>query len=96
MVTRKHVAFSLPFRSSISSLRNKAVADGAVAFYLDHVVSVRVARFTYGTKCSVLYNPLDPQHVARSATMYTHPSGLQYVPKAFDGILVKVCVDILN
>jgi hypothetical protein len=68
---------------------NKAVADGAVAFYLDHVVSVRVARFTYGTKCSVLYNPLDPQHVARSATMYTHPSGLQYVPKAFDGILVK-------
>ncbi|KAG5636036.1 hypothetical protein H0H81_009309 [Sphagnurus paluster] len=31
---------------------NKAVADGAVSFYLDHYISVRISRHTYGTKCN--------------------------------------------
>ena len=90
MVMRKQITFASPFHFLILSFSNKAVADGAIAFYLDHVVSVRVARFTYGTQCAVLYNPLDPEHVVRSGTVYTHPSGKKYLPKAFDGILVKV------
>jgi len=68
---------------------NKAVADGAIAFYLDHIVSVRVARWTYGTEYSIRYNPSNPQHAARSAFVLTGASGQKYVPKAFCAILVK-------
>ncbi|KIJ11257.1 hypothetical protein PAXINDRAFT_15797 [Paxillus involutus ATCC 200175] len=32
---------------------NKAVADGAVSFFIDHLVSARTARFTYGTECNL-------------------------------------------
>ncbi|KAL0574104.1 hypothetical protein V5O48_007863, partial [Marasmius crinis-equi] len=68
---------------------NKAVADGAVSFYLDHMVSARVARFTYGVECSTSYMPSDPEHRKRSHTLYTDVAGYQLVPDHFDHILVK-------
>jgi len=68
---------------------NKAVADGAITFYLDHVVSVRVARWTYGTEYSMFYDPSNPQHTTRSGTVFTYPSGRKYVPKAFSAMLAK-------
>ncbi|KIM86827.1 hypothetical protein PILCRDRAFT_4705 [Piloderma croceum F 1598] len=68
---------------------NKAVADGAVSFYLDHCVSVRVAKWTYGTSCRVRFNPLDEEHCSRIDTVYTDFSGLRFVPKAFSPILAK-------
>ncbi|KAF7362767.1 hypothetical protein MVEN_00626400 [Mycena venus] len=45
---------------------NKAVADGAVSFYVDHYVSVRVARFTYGMQISEPYNPNNVEHATRT------------------------------
>jgi len=68
---------------------NKAVADGAIAYYLDHVVSARVARWTYGVGCAPWYNPSNPQHAARSGTVITGASGEQSVPEGFSAILVK-------
>jgi len=80
----RQILFSRP-----DSHANKAVADGAVSFYLDHRVSVRVARWTYGTNCSVLYDPENPQHAARSNTVFSLPSGSRLVPKAFSKIIPK-------
>ncbi|KAI6139333.1 hypothetical protein BKA82DRAFT_3988626 [Pisolithus tinctorius] len=45
---------------------NKAVADGAVSYYLDRLVSTRAARFTYGIPCDHTYISYDPEHASRS------------------------------
>ncbi|KII95456.1 hypothetical protein PLICRDRAFT_170106 [Plicaturopsis crispa FD-325 SS-3] len=69
---------------------NKAVADGAVSFYIDHFVSVRVARTTYGVKCQTPYISQNPDHKARSHLAYTDPSnGRWMLPNSFSTILAK-------
>ncbi|KAJ6493407.1 hypothetical protein C8R45DRAFT_186846 [Mycena sanguinolenta] len=68
---------------------NKAVADGAVSFYIDHRVSVRVARFTYGMKCSEVYNPLNHEHSTRVHTRYKGISGELLIPGRFSAILKR-------
>ncbi|KZP20070.1 hypothetical protein FIBSPDRAFT_546789 [Athelia psychrophila] len=68
---------------------NKAVADGAMTFYLDHRVSARVAPKTYGMDCSTIFKKDDPAHVARMHTLYTGASGHQYVQHKFTSILPK-------
>ncbi|PIL34593.1 hypothetical protein GSI_03372 [Ganoderma sinense ZZ0214-1] len=62
---------------------NKAVANGAVSFFLDHFVSSRVMKTTYGTGMVVEYNPFDPVHVARRHSKYIHPSGRIVLPHGF-------------
>ncbi|KAG6918259.1 hypothetical protein DXG01_015633 [Tephrocybe rancida] len=69
---------------------NKAVAEGAVSFYLDHFVSVRVAKFYYGVECTVLYDEHNREHRARSSRIYTSLAGFQRLPGYFDAILHKV------
>ncbi|KAE9395089.1 hypothetical protein BT96DRAFT_163469 [Gymnopus androsaceus JB14] len=44
---------------------NKAVSDGAVSFYLDHYVTGRVSRWSYGLKCWTRYNAHDTEHQRR-------------------------------
>ncbi|KAG5718638.1 hypothetical protein E4T56_gene16515 [Termitomyces sp. T112] len=69
---------------------NKAVADGAVSFYLDHSVSVRVSRYIYGTKCCIRYDVNDLEHLARSSSAFLDATeGQLYLPNAFDVILDK-------
>ncbi|KAK1227389.1 hypothetical protein PQX77_009616 [Marasmius sp. AFHP31] len=68
---------------------NKAVADGAVSFYLDHRVSTRVARFTYGARCSVYYVPSYPEHEERASTVFTNLEGEEMIPDHFTHILPK-------
>lgn len=75
--------------------RNKAVADGAISFYLDHYVSVRISRITYGIEFHTAYNPSDPEHVCRSATKYISADGKTLVQNAFDVILPKVGLIIM-
>jgi hypothetical protein len=77
-------------------LSNKAVADGAISFYLDHRVSVRVARWTYGTNCAILFDSLDTEHRARKDTVITYLSGSMYVPNTFNSILSKVSSETSN
>jgi len=75
--------------------RNKAVADGAISFYLDHFVSVRVSRFAYGIKCSTTYHSEDPEHRSRSKRIVYGLDGVQRLPGSFSIILPKVCVSYI-
>ncbi len=70
--------------------RNKAVADGAISFYLDHFVTTRVANLTYGVEIDVECDADDLEHRARYHTSYYDATGLRYVPGAFSSILKKV------
>jgi hypothetical protein len=68
---------------------NKAVADGAVSFYIDHLVSSRVARATYGIECSTQYDSQDPEHLARESKSYINVAGVRRIPGYFESILRK-------
>ncbi|KAK1226885.1 hypothetical protein PQX77_010132 [Marasmius sp. AFHP31] len=72
---------------------NKAVADGAVSFYLDNTVSTRVARFTYGTEINIPYKPSDPEHKKRSDAAYVDLAGKRRILGWFAHCLPKgTCV----
>ena len=68
----------------------KAVADGAVSFFIDHHVMARVAKISYGAPCSRTYNASDPEHVKRADSRYQRPSGDYSLPGGFSTILPKV------
>ncbi|KAL0573590.1 hypothetical protein V5O48_008367 [Marasmius crinis-equi] len=76
-------------RPQSNLLANKATADGAVSFYLDHFVTARVARWSYGTDCVTKFNPKDLQHLARNHSVTTRPSGKRVIPNKFSCILSK-------
>ncbi|KAG0708560.1 hypothetical protein DFH29DRAFT_423264 [Suillus ampliporus] len=68
---------------------NKAVADGAVSFYIDHLVSSRVARATYGIECYTQYNSQNLGHQARQHTCFIDNTGELCIPNRFESILPK-------
>ncbi|TFK50906.1 hypothetical protein OE88DRAFT_1630799 [Heliocybe sulcata] len=68
---------------------NKAVADGALVFYMDHVVCTRVARTMYGTKTSVAYDPNQWEHKMRSHSIFSWPSGRKALPHAYTLMVIK-------
>ncbi|KAF8691922.1 hypothetical protein AX14_002706 [Amanita brunnescens Koide BX004] len=68
---------------------NKAVAEGAIMFKLDHSVSSRVARYTYGIESYRIFNPNLADHLAREDTCFEAPSGDMWVPNRFSSILQK-------
>ncbi|KAG8955791.1 hypothetical protein FRC03_011054 [Tulasnella sp. 419] len=68
----------------------KAAAHGAVSFYLDHFVSARVARWTYGIPCGHAYDASNPKHFARRQKVYQDAfNGREYVSGGFAIHLVK-------
>ncbi|KIL54244.1 hypothetical protein M378DRAFT_92924, partial [Amanita muscaria Koide BX008] len=68
---------------------NKAVADGAVSYYLDHYVSARVSRYSYGKTIIRLFDPTNPEHARRETTKFMYANGEYYIPGGFDTILKK-------
>jgi len=70
---------------------NKAVAVGAVSYYVDHFVTGRVSRFTYGTPCSHHYLAFDPEHVRRERKAYFDFLGRKLVSDGFIPLLLQVC-----
>ncbi|KIY64131.1 hypothetical protein CYLTODRAFT_425491 [Cylindrobasidium torrendii FP15055 ss-10] len=68
---------------------NKAVADGGVSFYLDHTVTMRVSRFSYGNRCATRYIPYLAEHRQREHTVLILPSGEKRLPNYYDEILPK-------
>ncbi|TFK31142.1 hypothetical protein BDQ12DRAFT_740169 [Crucibulum laeve] len=68
---------------------NKAVADGAISFRLDHSVRVRVSKLTYGIQINIPYDPGNPEHVRRHSTSYVEYSGQRRIRGAFGTILSK-------
>ncbi|KAI0824346.1 hypothetical protein BC628DRAFT_1322650 [Trametes gibbosa] len=65
---------------------SKAVAEGAVSFYLENFVSARVARLTYGVEISTTYQKADPEHYARRAGKYIDASGTVLLRNGFSNI----------
>ena len=70
--------------------RNKAVSDGAISFYLDHFVTTRVSKVTYGIFVDIHYDPNDPDHRSRSHNVFTCNSGIEVIPDFFYIVLPKV------
>ena len=64
-------------------------------FRLDHSVSSRVARYTYGTDCCIPFDPSLADHLARENTCRRDSSGEINVPKFFSSILEKVTFTLL-
>ncbi|EIW80615.1 hypothetical protein CONPUDRAFT_125441 [Coniophora puteana RWD-64-598 SS2] len=68
---------------------NKAVADGAASFYIDHLVSSRAARFAYGVECFTVFEPYNSEHIKRQHTKCVAASGVVAVPHFFTSIVRK-------
>ncbi|KAI5897252.1 uncharacterized protein SCHCODRAFT_0107470 [Schizophyllum commune H4-8] len=62
---------------------NKAVADGGVLYVVDHHVSARVARFTYGTDGARAYQKKDKEHRKRHQKAYFGTDGVKRVADCF-------------
>ena len=71
--------------------RNKAVAVGAVLFHVDHFVTGRIAKFTYGAPSSIFYQPFNPEHVKREKKSYLDVAGDKVIPSHFATMLSRVC-----
>jgi hypothetical protein len=69
---------------------NKAVAVGAVSYYVDRFVTGRISKFTYGVPCSTLYDPSDPEHVRRERQSFVNSMGEKCIPGHFDTMLSRV------
>lgn len=89
--THTYVPLFISVRSTYVCIRNKAVADGAISYYLDHFVVGRIVRYTYGTPGSIEYNPSDPQHRKRSHKKYLAITG-DIKLEIFSPTLFKVAV----
>lgn len=68
---------------------NKAVAEGAVWFFLGDQVAARVERLTYGVQCCTAFNEDNPEHRMRRHQIVTRPSGRHSLPNSFQTLLAK-------
>ncbi|PFH47736.1 hypothetical protein AMATHDRAFT_6473 [Amanita thiersii Skay4041] len=68
---------------------NKAVAEGAVAHYLDRTVRSRVSKYDFGISMSETFNPNRPEHIARQDRAVYVASGDRWIGGAFSTILPK-------
>lgn len=68
---------------------NKAVADGAISFYIDHLVATRAARFFYGKSANVPYNKKNHEHRFRRHKKCASLDGTNVLPDCFRIILSK-------
>ncbi|KAH9910870.1 uncharacterized protein B0H18DRAFT_1065862 [Fomitopsis serialis] len=67
---------------------SKAVAEGALWFYLDNRVRARTARSTYGSSCSQWYQPSNPEHIKRKHKLPTIANGSLVLSSGF-ALLVR-------
>jgi hypothetical protein len=71
--------------------RSKAVADGAISFYLDHFVRSRIAKATYGVPLDPVFNRNNPDHYRRAHNTYVIPASAEkFVTGGFSPTLLKV------
>ncbi|KAF9047821.1 hypothetical protein BJ165DRAFT_1387797 [Panaeolus papilionaceus] len=68
---------------------NKAIADGAISFYLDGFVTSRMAKFDYGQEIYVDYLASKESHRSRSGKVEVDCVGRAILVGAFDKILTK-------
>ncbi|KAG5718628.1 hypothetical protein E4T56_gene16512 [Termitomyces sp. T112] len=68
---------------------NKAVADGAISFYIDHLVRARYSKYTYGIASYIPYDITNVEHRQRLSTVFTDSDGVDNVQHVFVPILYK-------
>lgn len=68
---------------------NKAVADGAVSFHLDHAVTARMSKYNYGVRMYTDYDCLDEEHVLRRSETFVDSSGTLSLGGQYSVILAK-------
>jgi len=68
---------------------NKAVAVGAISYYVDHFVTGRISKFTYGAATCVVYEASNPEHSRRAHKTYVDPMGDKRVPDHFEAMLSR-------
>ncbi len=73
-----------------TSSSNKAVADGAVSYYIDHAVNARMSRYNLGGKEFTSYEESISEHRRRSDKAYVTANGELSLGDQFDAILPKV------
>ena len=66
------------------------MTDGAVSYHIDHRVSVRVSKFTFGIEATRLFDPTNPEHICRPSLVVPSPSGQRRIEGIFSEILAKV------
>ena len=71
-------------------ISNKAVADGAVSFYIDHFVSARVSKFAYGVEVYHKFDASNTEHERRNNTTFMTPEGYLGIDGIFSVILPQV------
>ena len=69
------------------------MSEGAISSYLNNHVVYRVARYTYGVKCTREYEYNDPEHQRRWKSAFVNPSGKVFLPSGYKAILRKVRED---
>ncbi|KAL4068705.1 hypothetical protein V8B97DRAFT_1918465 [Scleroderma yunnanense] len=79
---------ALPIKMSFCV--DQGIMYGAISFYIDHLVTSRAAKFTYGVACAPEYFSNRADHLARERTVYRDITGCLRVPGAFRSILAKV------
>ena len=85
--THTYVRLLIGVRSIYVCIRSKAVAAGAISYYLDHPVVRRIVRYTYGTPGLIPYDPSDSEHNKRADKRYLGIAGRNqldiFVPSLF-------------
>ena len=73
---------------------NKAVADGAISYYVGHFVQSRVSKLTYGSRVDFDYDPNNPEHQKRSF-LTSIISGDKLIDNGFSVILSGVSYPLI-
>ncbi|SJL14089.1 uncharacterized protein ARMOST_17544 [Armillaria ostoyae] len=81
--------FGMTLSRPANSPLNKAVADGAISFYIHNIVSARVAKYNYGLRMNTVFNSRDPEHARRKGQVYTRPDGEKALGGQYSIILPK-------
>ena len=80
----------LGLRQGVMPDRNKAVAIGAVSYYVDHFVTSRISKFTCGVFANTRYKSSNPEHVRRVNKLFIDPMGIKRLPDKFYTALTRV------
>jgi hypothetical protein len=71
--------------------RSKAVAEGAAIWHIQHSVTARATRYSYGMEIRRPYNQYDTRHAGR--TIAQHPEG-SFIAGIWSELVPKVSFDM--
>jgi hypothetical protein len=84
------LVFLIVFFRDLLVVRNKAVSDGAISFYVDCYVSSCISRYTFGVYLHDLYDPNNPEHIKWIQMKIVYPDHEERIPGLFSVILPRV------